>query len=424
MTFLPIVERELRVAARRRSTFWVRIVGALVAVLIGAGFLAMSTVFGAGFGAVSLGSGLFATLTWISLFAVLGAGLFLTSDCLSEEKREGTIGFLFLTDLRGHDVVAGKLLATSLQGFYALLAVLPILAITFVLGGVTGEQFWKTALALLNALFLSLGAGLFVSALSRDSQKAMAGTLLLLLLLAGGGPAGDAFIAWLRKGSFDPVLSRSSPVYLFIAAGASGGAAFWPALLVNQIVAWTLFAATCVLLPRTWQEKGGESSASASPWTQWWKYGGARRRSALRKKLVEVNPVLWLVCRERWQGDMLWFMALCLTAAFGVLYFNYGDGTGWVFWSYLGGLLTLVLYLGVASQACRFLVDARRSGVLELLLATPLTDREIVRGQWRGLLRMFGLPLLLCLAIQFGGNYLSQVQMLKVMGTAAAAIPA
>ena len=34
MTFLPIVERELRVAARRHSTFWMRLVLALAAIAI------------------------------------------------------------------------------------------------------------------------------------------------------------------------------------------------------------------------------------------------------------------------------------------------------------------------------------------------------------------------------------------------------
>ena len=130
-------------------------------------------------------------LTWLCLAAGLSAGLFFTSDCLSEEKREGTLGLLFLTDLRGYDVVLGKLLATSLRGFYALLAVLPILAITLFMGGVTGAQYWKSALALVNALFFSLAAGMAVSAVSRDSQKAMMGTLLVLLLLALGGPVAD-----------------------------------------------------------------------------------------------------------------------------------------------------------------------------------------------------------------------------------------
>ena len=172
MIFLPIVERELRVAARKRSTFWVRIIAAVVAILIGCGFLILAEARMIPVSITSLGRVMFGVLTWLSLATVLAAGLFLTSDCLSEEKREGTLGLLFLTDLGGYDVVSGKLLATSLQGLYGLLAVLPILSITQLMGGVTGEQFLKTSLALVNALFLSLAAGLFVSALSRDAQKA------------------------------------------------------------------------------------------------------------------------------------------------------------------------------------------------------------------------------------------------------------
>src|SRR5206468_2176213 len=226
MTFLPVAERELRVAARKRSTFRVRVIAALVAWIIGSGVLVLSRV-GPGFGTPSLGKGLFGVLTWLSLAAVLTAGLFFTSDCLSEEKREGTLGFLFLTDLRGHDVVLGKLLATSLRAFYALLATFPILAITLLMGGVTGGQFWLTMLALVNALFMSLAVGMFVSAISRDSQKALAATLFLLFVLVAGGPAGDGTFAAVSGRVFNPVLSLTSPGYLFWTASGWGQRPFW-----------------------------------------------------------------------------------------------------------------------------------------------------------------------------------------------------
>src|SRR4051812_46405942 len=206
--FLPIVERELRLASRKSSTFWLRITAALTALIIGLGYAAMNRFLG---GPSALGQGIFAVLTWLSLAATLSAGLFFTSDCLSEEKREGTIGFLFLTDLRGYDVVLGKLLSTSLRTFYALLAVFPIVAVTLLMGGVTGAEFWKTMLALVNAMFVSLAAGLFISTVSRDAQKALAATLLLLLVLGGGGPALDGVIALVRRRIFNPVFSLSSP---------------------------------------------------------------------------------------------------------------------------------------------------------------------------------------------------------------------
>src|SRR5438094_46289 len=204
MSLLPIVRRELRVAARKRITFWLRVASAITAVVLGSGCLLMGGW--QRIGTAQMGSMLFYALTWLCLAAALAAGLFFTSDCLSEEKREGTLGFLFLTDLRGYDVVLGKLLATSLRCFYALLAVLPILGVTLLMGRVTGAQFWKTSLALVNAMFISLAAGLFVSALSRDSQKALSGTLLLLLLLVGSGPAADATLATANARSFSPAL--------------------------------------------------------------------------------------------------------------------------------------------------------------------------------------------------------------------------
>src|SRR4051812_18466902 len=111
MTFLPIVDRELRVAARKPNTFRVRMMAALVAVAVGGGLFALSqlrTRVGGG----SSGTTLFTVLTWLGLVGALGAGLFFTADCLSEEKREGTLGFLFLTDLRGYDVVLGKLVVS------------------------------------------------------------------------------------------------------------------------------------------------------------------------------------------------------------------------------------------------------------------------------------------------------------------------
>ena len=401
-----------------------RIAAALVALVIGAGFLVLTMTGTFGFGAASFGKGLFGTLTWLSLAVALSAGLFFTSDCLSEEKREGTLGFLFLTDLRGHDVVLGKLLATSLRGSYALLAIFPILAVSLLMGGVTGAQFWKTALALVNALFLSLAAGLFVSAISRESQPALASTLFLLVLVVAGGPASDAIFAAVNQRGFHPVLSLSSPGYLFVIAGAWGKNPFWAGLLVNQGVAWMLLGLAGLLLPRTWQEKTAKRSQGRGSWAQSWKFGGSKHRTALRRKLVGVNPVLWLACRERWQSVALWVTSLIMVGWTVAVLVKGASSGWWMVWGFFSGGVTLVLYLGITSQACRFFVEARRSGLIELLLATPLTVSQILQGQWRALLRMFGLPLALYLAAQLAGAVMAQRIALTEISGAAAAAPA
>lgn len=75
----------------------------------------------------------------------------LTADSLSRERREGTLGFLFLTDLQGY-VVAGKLAGLALIPLHGLLATFPIAALTLCLGGVTAGEFWRTQWVVANTL--------------------------------------------------------------------------------------------------------------------------------------------------------------------------------------------------------------------------------------------------------------------------------
>src|SRR5205809_4229513 len=151
MTFLPVVDRELRVAARRRGTYWTRLLFAGVC----AGIVSLVLMFAwvAQGGTSGVGAGLFYFLTLVVLGFSAFAGVFLTADCLSEEKREGTLGLLFLTDLKGYDVVLGKLMARSLSAAYGLLAIFPVLAITLTMGGVTAGEFWRITLVFLNTIF-------------------------------------------------------------------------------------------------------------------------------------------------------------------------------------------------------------------------------------------------------------------------------
>lgn len=398
MTFLPIVERELRLAARRRGTFWLRVAAAVIALILAGGFL-MIKAASAG-GRMPLGGMLFSTLTWLSLAGALSAGLFFTSDCLSEEKREGTLGFLFLTDLRGYDVVLGKLLATSLRCGFAFLAIYPVLAITQLMGGVEAGLFWKTILALTHALFFSLATGMFVSAISRDGQKALSGTLGLLMFFLIAGPAVDSVLAWARQPAFGLRFSWTSPGYVFTVAGSWGGT-FWRALLTSQAVAWLMLGLSCVLIPRNWQQKSRSTSPALLHASYWWRYGGTKRREQLRRKLLDVNPVLWLASRERWQGLMVWVLAALLIGAFIAMFVFHAPSDFWAVWNFIGAGMSLILYLWMASQASRFFAEARRTGLTELLLAAPMNTREIVQGPWQALVRLFAWPVGICLAVSF-----------------------
>ena len=98
MTFLPIVGRELRVASRRRGTWLTRLIAAFIAIAIGAFILLVAEADQV---PTAIGKEMFTTVAGFLFIYVLIAGALVTCDCLSEEKREGTLGLLFLTDLKG-----------------------------------------------------------------------------------------------------------------------------------------------------------------------------------------------------------------------------------------------------------------------------------------------------------------------------------
>src|SRR5204862_2825819 len=151
MTFLPIVDRELRVTARRRSIYRVRLAVALTAMVV-AGFILLVNL---GAPQHQLGRHVFVGLSVLCMIYCLFSGRISTADCLSEEKREGTLGLLFLTDLKAYDVVLGKMAATSVSAFNGLLAMLQELAVPLLLGGDTNGEFWRDSLVPVNTFLLS-----------------------------------------------------------------------------------------------------------------------------------------------------------------------------------------------------------------------------------------------------------------------------
>jgi hypothetical protein len=408
MSFLPIVERELQVAARRWLTHWTRLLAALLALLIFAG---LQIIAEASKGVFNAGHYQFSILKWLSFAFAYAAGVFLTADSLSEEKREGTLGLLFLTDLRGHDVILGKLISNSVRTTYGLLATFPIIGLTLMTGGVAGAEFWRIMLIICNTLFISLAAGLLVSSVSRDSMKAMNGTLLVLVIILAGLPLMDLGWAGWDYSKFQPRLSIASPAYLFSIADAIYPRNYWISLGIQHALGWSFLILSSVCTPRAWQEKAGNANASRSSLGCRWRFGGPRGRIALRRKLLDPNPVLWLTMRDRWLPRLTWVVTGLGVVWLGASLLIAGDLKPLEAANTMQTIFAILLELWVAAQACRFFVEAVRNGVLELLLVTPLNLSQIVRSQWTSILRTFLIPTLLLLAVKTAGGLLILMQM-------------
>lgn len=405
MTFLPIVSRELRLASRRRSTYWLRSGAALAVMVVGTFlFLIMQSA-----PPKQLATSLFCLLTGGSVLFALISGPRSTADCISEEKREGTLGLLFLTDLKGYDVVLGKLVAGSLNAFYSVASVLPMLAIPLLLGGgITLAEFARMALVTVVALFFSLTLCICVSAASRSAHKAVAISSLLIFFFAAGLPACGQIVAIIRKSpSVDFLFLASSSGFSYYLAFDAAYKVFkpwfWGSLAVVNGASWICLILASLIAPRSWQDR-----PPSRGWSRWgdrwraWSFGDQMERAAFRRRALATNPVYWLIGRLRSKPAMVW-LALVLVAILWALGW-------WKFrrdWLNEGVYLTtaisvnLALRYWFAAEATRSLAENRKAGALELLLSTPLEIRDILRGHWLALRRQFLGPLMVVLLVEF-----------------------
>ncbi len=403
MIVLPILNRELRVASRKRATYWVRSGAGLVVIGLGTWlFIVMQ-----GQSPRDIARGLFYILAGSAVLYGLLSGVRTTADCLSEEKREGTLGLLFLTDLKGYDVVAGKLMANSVNALYSVLAILPMLAIPLLMGGVTLGEFARMSLLSLNALLFSLAAGMWVSSFSRSAFHAPLGTALVIVGFTALAPACGSILVMLGKTRLVP------PAFLMPSAGFSYYAALDQTYRVSQAPflismgvincsAWVFLALASIIVPRTWKEgRSGARRQRVNDRVASWRYGGAEDRGSFRRRLLSRNPFFWLASRVRLRPALVWAF-LALVACIWVWGLAKARREWLQPWMYVmtGLFLNFAIRCWFAAEATRQLSDDRKSGTLELLLSTPLSVNEILRGQMLALSRQFLGPVMFILGIE------------------------
>jgi len=402
MTFLPIVERELRLKARKNRTVS-RCGMAAIAVLMSFGFISVS--FNAGRNPAEIGQGLFWSCAAVAFVFTVLAGPLLTADCISEEKRQGTLGLLFLTDLSGADVVLGKLVAASLPAFYALIAAIPVLALPFFLGGVTAAEFWRMTTLLLSTLLYSLSISICISTINQDGRTAFLAALATFCAL-GVVPLIGTF-GLLGSGNFWShflaLFPAPGPLFFQVKGRfAAGGSEFGSSLLLLCFLSAAFLAVACLMVTRAWKEGGASNGFSQShsgtgPTKRRWHIGD---RSARKEKLLAENPVWWLAERttlHSWITHTFWVVAILLWLAgysavrqrsipllhvFACVYALHALVKCWIAW-----------------EASRRFAEDKRSGALELLLTTPLGSRRILSGWLMGLRRRFLGPVAMLFAL-------------------------
>jgi ABC-type transport system involved in multi-copper enzyme maturation permease subunit len=403
MTLLPILERELRVRARRRATYWMRVVVALSALLF-----CLPVLLGAyrPWGP-SGGKEMFNTIVALAFLLSCG-GCLLTADVISNERREGTLGLLLLTRVTSFDVLLGKLGSVGITCLSLLVAFIPVLMLPILAGGLTGGDAWRKALGLLSTLFLALSAGLEASAAEKELLKAARRAVLVLagLILV------PALLAWMwglwgARGAQGnpPWLGLLSPLFLFSLADAvrypSSPGSYWISLAAINVLSCLMVALAARRL--RWSLNREAPAPAAGAIRRELEIPAPPERARWNVSPSKVTPIQWLVLRQRGVKAALWSSALAAGIfQAGLLPFYYARlrpvVPGWFILSLPSLALNLICGALFAWAVTRFIATARRSGELELLITTPVGAATLVSDQWRAFKRLLIGPVLVMLA--------------------------
>lgn len=392
----PLIDRELRVAARKPQTYLFRFATGALNLLFGFAFVLPGAHNIALVGTNS--RGVFWWLAGMMIVAGMILALFFAGDAIASERRNRTLELLRISRLGPLEILLGKLVACGIGAGQGMLAFNLTLALTLLTGGVTLSEYLRVVILGLNCFFLALTLGLAASCVCRDGRTATLLGLGLLATVAAGPLAFAKTTAHSLLVTKAPTLwELISPVMAFRLCDplitSANPFSFWQSLIWQHVLAWSVLLAAASVLKSTWQsDKPNVRSRIRLDLS---------RRTVLQKTDPEFqdqlneNPIHWLLIQQygNTQHRSMAFILLSLISGLIFRVMNRWLPTALAIFSVMLSW-HIFMKLWVTWVACHLLTEMRRTGMLELTLTTPLDWHQVLEGWLLGLKRVFLAPVL------------------------------
>lgn len=417
--FGPVFDREVRVASRRASSFWVRSLYTL-------GLAALATLvyfvitadirFSNGGNASALqqlqmfAPTLGAFFVWFQFVIMCFVASTLTAGAICDERRKGSLASLLATPLTPAQIVLGKFSGRLVQLIVLIAAGIPLLLAVRLFGGISPGFILSATTLTISTALLHASIALATSARTRSSTTAASSGFAtgvfwcfapmiatLVLAIGNNGPRTFFFLP------FSPYFSLGMETAASL--GAFNAPFFspngWAAAVGYNCVGCFAFLLIAIFRLRR-IAAGGEfelparsvrSTKMKAPSALGAPFARASSRAAASPTessalTVWDNPLAWRELRQRiflrrWHPWVVGTGALLLLA---YIYIETGIHEGGVFFP-ISAILLALFYFQSTLIAANSIAGERESRSLEVLLTTPLTARTIVRAKWLGALR-------------------------------------
>lgn len=382
-------------------------------------------------GPAVIGKQFFISFVMLQMAVVLLAAPAATASSICVDKSRGTLLHAFVTDLSNREIVFGKF-AARVAPILALVACgVPMLAITTLLGGVDLREIVCAYAATAGVALVASSIALSLSVWARKPQHALLPTYGLLALWAGSYPLAAAAggwapaIPWTRGASSpfaclgNPFMAALAVTYNPDAVGLRHVALFFVIFAFTAVVPLIAVIGRLrpVVLHQAFRPARRERPGFA-----------AKVLAHLPTPPLDANPVLWREWHRkkptRWAGR-LWtgYAGLCIVASLSlvVAFYVAPDNHNLPLcaahvnaWEVTIGLLLLSI------SAAASLAEERDRGSLDVIMATPLSSREILWGKWWGTFAMIPrlaiLPIWVIIALAMvGGWWLGPLLLIGLM---------
>jgi ABC-type transport system involved in multi-copper enzyme maturation permease subunit len=418
----PILVRVVYAGGRRLQHLWIRI-GYL-------GILAFAVVIGVLFVSRQGGSSLselaksatvvFQALSVIQLLMVCVLAPIFTSAAITQEKNSQTFNILLSTPLTNGQIVLGSLLSRLYFVFMLLLAGIPLFCILMVYGGVTGDKILLSIGIAGGTAMLTGSIAIAISVIRIGTGRtifsfylAIAMYLIIVYALSSAaafippesqpapGKGTGSLMSWMA--AFHPFLSLSvvlgqTPAPDFGSVAHYGFPRnLWLAHPQYSFIAMTVLFSIVLVSLSLFFVRHGSKEGEDSIWNRMF----ARKKPETdgaeltrKPRTVQKNPITWRESKTGAAagGGRLMRWSIYIVGAIVAILTLISHARGWLLISQTRNLLFgivavelfIALFIATATSATS-MTREKESNTLELVLATPLTSKQIISGKIWGL---------------------------------------
>ncbi|MBN2211442.1 MAG: ABC transporter permease subunit [Sedimentisphaerales bacterium] len=395
----PLLDKELRIASRRRRTYLIRtgyLVGLIIFIAIawGSASLGGSSAF-----LVSrmpyIGRQVTCFIVWFQFCTAQLIIIAMLCSSLSDEITKRTLDVLLSTPVTSLQLVTGKFLSRCFQVMILIALSLPVLAIIRVFGGVSwhfviaslavtlAAMVFAGSLALLGSVFFHRAHRCIIAVVGMLLVLYIVPPLLLSPMLGLPGPITTALTFFTER--TNPFLMLEELTASEFWVDPTGVNINWPGLC-RTLGLVSLGGLLVAVIAVRFLVRGSLAGLNPKNWflgprTRLGELTGNRGVQPVRGQAIcwkDMRHTLW---RRGRPGQLILLILVLVVAAV----YSWGFASNWIiqsgFHALLFSILGFICLLRVGIAAAAGVSGEKEARTLESLLTTPLEDRTIIWGK-------------------------------------------